>query len=506
MKSNRDLTNISELFIAAAQKHPDNVAIIDKNASITYAELEKEVKATVAYFKNKGIGQGDRVLVFVPMGIDLYRIVLGLFYMGATAVFLDEWVSKKRLELCCQLADCKGFIGVWKARVFSFFSKELRRIPVKLSLKKTLAQGADITPVSPDTTALITFTTGSTGTPKAANRTHGFLKEQFDALLDEIDPQVTDIDMTVLPIVLFVNLGVGCTSVIADFKMTKPEKMNAAAIVGQLKDAKVNRMVASPFFIKKLAEQLIGAGAELRQIEKIFTGGAPVFPAEAALYLKAFPAAASTIVYGSTEAEPISSISAQTLVKAPKTLATGLPVGEPFHKANLRVINITDEAIPNCTAQELEEMCLEEGEVGEIIVSGPHVLKQYFKNEAAFKQNKIVADGTVWHRTGDSGLGVGNRLFLTGRCNQLIAHEQSYLSPFIIENQLQSIDGVTMGTLLQTGNKRVLVVESALSKEALASQVDNIPYTDMQIISQIPRDPRHNSKIDYGALRLKLNS
>ncbi|NJM17110.1 MAG: hypothetical protein HC896_18550 [Bacteroidales bacterium] len=78
--------------------------------------------------------------------------------------------------------------------------------------------------VEPHATALITFTTGSTGTPKAADRSHAFLKEQFNALLDEIKPSANDVDMPVLPIVLFVNLGVGCTSVIADFNVAEPNK------------------------------------------------------------------------------------------------------------------------------------------------------------------------------------------------------------------------------------------------------------------------------------------
>ena len=214
--------NIVDLFLAAATKYPDNIAIVEKDNTISYDQLKQEVLATAAYFKKKGITEGDRVLVFIPMSIDLYRVVLALFYLGATAVFLDEWVSKKRLELCCNLASCKGFIGVFKARVYSFFSKELRLIKIKLNLGTRGDEQISVAQVNPDLSALITFTTGSSGTPKAALRTHGFLNEQFDALLEEIEPKATDIDMPVLPIVLFVNLGVGSTSVIANFNMAKP--------------------------------------------------------------------------------------------------------------------------------------------------------------------------------------------------------------------------------------------------------------------------------------------
>lgn len=499
--------NITELFIAAAQKYPNNIAIIETNRSITYAQLEQEVKETAAYFRSKGITKGDRVLVFVPMSIDLYRTVLALFYLGATAVFLDEWVSKKRLELCCQLADCKGFIGGGKVRAFALCSKELRRIPVKLKLKKRGQITVPVTQVKSNTTALITFTTGSTGTPKAANRTHEFLQAQFDALLDEIAPQVTDIDMSVLPIVLFVNLGVGCTSVIAQFKMTKPAAMDAATIVAQIKQHKVNRLTASPFFIRKLSEYVLrerGQPQLFDQVEKVFTGGAPVFPAEAALYVQAFTKAKFRIVYGSTEAEPISSIDAQQLVKASRELNEGLPVGELFHKSTVRIIQITEEAIVCNTPDELDQITLNEGEVGEIIVAGPHVLKQYFKNEAAFRQNKIVIGNTLWHRTGDSGMLKHGALFLTGRCNQLRLYDEHYVAPFIIENQLVQIAGINIGTLLDVDKSQILVVESKLSLAQLTPQVTNISYDQIVVIDEIPRDARHHSKIDYAALKLIL--
>ena len=70
---------------------------IHKNKAISFSEFEKQIKDTSNYFLNKGISKGDRVLIFVPMSIDLYRIVLALFNIGATAVFLDELVSKKRM-------------------------------------------------------------------------------------------------------------------------------------------------------------------------------------------------------------------------------------------------------------------------------------------------------------------------------------------------------------------------------------------------------------------------
>lgn len=499
--------NIASLFLNAAAQYPEKIAIIQTDQSISFDDLKKEVLATAAHFEKKGIQKGDHVLVFVPMGIDLYRVVLALFYLGATAVFLDEWVSRKRLALCCRLADCKGFIGITKARVFGFFIKDLRSIPIKLSLKGRLAATFPIAEAQPDDAALITFTTGSTGTPKAALRSHAFLQEQFNALLDEIQPSPTDVDLCTLPIVLFVNLGVGCTSVIAPFKQSKPEKMDTQLICLTAENERVSRITTSPFFLKRLSEHIINTDLQLSKVNKLFTGGAPVFPSEAAIYLRAFPSSEVKVVFGSTEAEPISSIDANDLLEQAPELRKGLPVGSPYHKASVRIIAISDQAI-SANPETFESLVLADGEIGEIIVSGPHVLKTYFNNEEAFKQNKIVVGDTVWHRTSDSGFLKNGELFLTGRCQQLIETADGLLSPFIIENELQLIPEVCLGTLLKVGLNLVLIVETSLNETALRKALDgkSMPFDQIKLVKSIPRDPRHHSKINYGQLQELLQT
>ncbi|RZL38439.1 MAG: AMP-dependent synthetase, partial [Pedobacter sp.] len=155
--------NITELFYHACKAYPDRFAIIEENNSITFSQFEQEIKNTIAYLQKKGIKKGDRILVFVGMGIDLYRIVLAIFSIGAVAVFVDEWVNIKRLSMCCKIAKCKAIIAPFTYRVAGLFITEIRKIPVFLSHKKQL-QTAQINLPSTAVTdsALITFTTGST--------------------------------------------------------------------------------------------------------------------------------------------------------------------------------------------------------------------------------------------------------------------------------------------------------------------------------------------------------
>ena len=501
--------NIVSLFLEAAKKYPSKPAIIQDDKSISFQDLLIEVEQTSGYFIEKGIKKGDRVLVFVPMGMDLYRIVLAILNIGATAVFLDEWVSKKRMEECCKVAQCRAFIGIFKARVLSFFSAELRKIPIHLGTGYKKFDG-NINPhckVANTDTALITFTTGSTGTPKAAKRTHGFLREQFSALIEKIDPQPDDIDMPVLPIVLLINLGAGCTSVIAEFKASKPDKMNPKQVLNQINKYKVNRMVSSPFFVKRLSEFTIENRIDSPlSLKKIFTGGAPVFPSEARLYTQAFPTTKIEIVYGSTEAEPISAILANTLIETNSNDPNiGLNVGKPYRKAEVKIIGIQSRNIHCDTEAELHQLETLPGEIGEIIVSGPHVLTEYFNNVEALLQNKIFIGSKCWHRTGDSGyLNSDGSLYLTGRCKALIYYEGRLFSPFVYENMFQQLPGVILGSIILHDNKiyTVLEVDNKADIRELTTRIESLlPESHLKIVSKIPRDPRHNSKIDYDKLK-----
>jgi olefin beta-lactone synthetase len=504
--------NIVDLFYASAKRNPGKTAIVYKGQKISFGAFEKQVTGTAAYFLKKGIRKGDRVMLFVPMSFDLYRIVLALFRIGATAVFLDEWVSKKRMEACCKVAQCKAFIGIFKARILSYFSSELRKIPIHLGVNYTPVNSNETFPVtSKEDTALITFTTGSTGIPKAAKRTHGFLQAQFNALIAKIEPQEDDIDMPVLPIVLLINLGTGTTSVIADFKASKPASLRPEKIIEQLKTNGVNRITASPFFIKEISKHVAKNKIVLPQLKKIFTGGAPVFPVEAAIYNNAFPGALIQVVYGSTEAEPISSIDVKELVKNEKSiLEKGLNVGKPDKNATVKIIRIVDAPLSPKNEDELNELEVHGKKIGEIIVSGNHVLREYFNNTEGLKRNKIFIGDNCWHRTGDSGyLDEDGNLFLTGRCATLINRDEKIIAPFIYESFFQSIPGVEMGTVLLSGRKLVAVLElNDLSQKKAAAEkagANGINFDQIIFLEKIPRDPRHNSKIDYNLLQLRLN-
>ena len=495
--------NCVQHFFDAAVNYPDHQAIITEGESISYADLKTKVIATARYFESKGIKSGDRVLIFVPMSVDLYRIVLALFSMGATAVFLDEWVSKKRMEICCKIADCAGFIGITKAHVVKLFSKELRAIPITLKIRHSHKADDSFELLSPkiDHTALITFTTGSTGTPKAANRTHAFLIAQFEAIKNKLNPKPTDVVMPVLPIVLFINLGVGSTSVIYRYKSTKLSSIQPKAVFEMMNKHRVNQIISSPSFITSLANYAIENKEFPASLSTIYTGGAPVFPKEAKRYAQAFPSSSIEVIYGSTESEPISAVPVQELI-ASEGKQKGLLVGFPDVSAEVKIIPFRDEIITLDENQNLATCS--SGEIGEIIVAGNHVLAAYFNNPEALRRAKIWNGPKMYHRTGDSGyFDKDGRLFLVGRSTQTIEVNGEIIYPFIFEYELQQVDHIKRGTIVKRNEQVYVVVE--LEDSSKQQSVEEALKTSLKmnfelVFKEIPLDKRHHGKIDHDAL------
>ena len=491
--------NIVEILFENAQKYQEKLAIIHKKEKITYGELAQGLKDYSQYFLSKGIKKGDNVLVFVPMTIELYKILSAIFYIGATAVFVDAWADKNRLDQALTIVPCKAFIGCPKAFILKLMSQKVREVGINIvsgRIHKPKTKQL-IVPATPDTTALITFTTGSTGLPKAAKRTHEFLLEQHYVLKKHLEPQENDVDLASLPVFVLHNLACGTTSVIPDFNPQKPADINPKKIINDIKNNGVTTSVGSPRFYEKLAEF-----GEIKGLKRIFTGGAPVFPKSAKLLQEKFVDCDVEIVYGSTEAEPISSISTHELLAFKGNVKDGLYVGKPIDDINVKIIKPSDKAI-----EDFESMWLETGEIGEICVEGKHVLKEYYNSEQAQKFAKIHHNGRIWHRTGDAGyLDNEGRLFLMGRVKNRFEHNGKEVYVFPIENALLEIDGVEIGTVLKVNNEIVLVVETKIPKQKFEQElkIRNFEY-DKLIITKIPRDPRHNSKIDYDKLKKILS-
>ncbi len=152
----------------------------------------------------------------------------------------------------------------------------------------------------------------------------------------------------------------------------------------------------------------------------------------------------------------------------------------------------------------VERHVLAPGEVGEIVVSGPHVVARY-ADPAADAITKIHAGTRTWHRTGDLGYrDARGRLWLVGRAAATIEDARGTLEPLRVECALSYMPGIARSAVAGSDGVRVLIVEPlaghAVDERAIRDSVA-FAHIDRIVTAPVPVDPRHEAKVDYTALQ-----
>ncbi len=496
------MSSIPEILRENAERWPDREAIIATRAgrdiAVTFSDLERRADLFAGKLHDGGIRPGDPVLVFVPMSVELYAALLGIFRLGAIAVFLDPSAGIKHINACCDRLPPRALISVLPLRIIRLFITGLRRIPCVSAPPSAITGTTENLPAmpGPDDAALITFTSGSTGQPKAAVRTHRFLIAQHAALKDSIRLEQGERDLTTLPVFVLANLASGITSILPDAKISRPGSVNPARVACQVSRLHLTRTGGSPAFYQRL----LAVPSSLAGFRKIYTGGAPVFPAFLQRLQAAAPAADVVAVYGSTEAEPIAHISCKEIAPADwDAMRSGQGLLAGYSIPEIRLCVIPDQW--GKTAQDFAPQ--PSGCVGEIIVTGDHVLKGYLHGRGD-AETKVRIDGETWHRTGDAGyLDAGGRLWLVGRCAARITDEHGTLYPFSIECIAMTFPEIRRAAVIQKGGGRILIIEASASFQnfdSLRSACAHAHITRIFMVERIPVDARHNAKIDYRRL------
>ncbi|MFT5633361.1 MAG: acyl-coenzyme A synthetase/AMP-(fatty) acid ligase [Rubritalea sp.] len=492
--------NLVNQLADRATEYPDRIALIEDGREISYGDLYAHVQAGSRLLLEEGLKKGDCVLILQPISIDLYIQLLAVLHAGISVMFIDPSAGKAMMQNSLRLHHPDGFIGVAKAHLLRLNLSEIRQIKKKFHTRGWMPFSSkwqfSINPedsisqpveVEDDAPALITFTSGSTGMPKAACRTHGFLMAQHAALSGSLDFKEGEVDLITLPIFAIANLASGMTSVIANTDLRYPARVDSAAITEQCIEHRVTRCAASPAFFNKLYED-----QSLPSFQTIYTGGAPVFPHLIDAIQRVYPKLNIVTVYGSTEAEPISHIAWNEVSvddhKAMKS-GKGLLVGVPVSATKVRIHKMRDD------------------QVGQIAVTGDHVLKGYL-NSKGDEETKFKQDGEIWHLTGDMGyFDSKNRLWLMGRESAVFEIDDRVIYPFGIECAVMHHPAVTCCAVVQHNGRNLLCLE--LSENNLDRVRRDFPnYDNLEFIQleKIPKDKRHNAKVDYPSLTRLLNS
>ena len=521
--------NVIEIFQESARRHASNAAIVSGRAgrenTTTFAEIDRRSRQIAALLLKEGLHPGDGVVVFVPMSAELYAIMAALLRLGMVPIFVEPAAWRETLARAMSALPVRGIIGIPVACAARLLVPALRRIPkafvagtcfpgaVPLRSACTLAPCEHLEAAAADRPAILTFTSGSTGRPKGVLRSHGVLAETHKILSAHLGLVPGDLDVAVLPLVVFTNLGAGVGSLIPDADLTRPGAIDAPRLASQIQAWSPAGMVASPALLERLADEALARSVRFDSLQRIFAGGAPVFPRVLDKLAKVAPGARVHAIYGATEAEPMTVLARGEFGVEERDAmhrAKGLLVGRPIPEVQLRVLRDRfGEPRGPWMPSDLDAASAGVEEPGEIVVSGRHVVESYLDADDD-RQFKIRVGTQIWHRTGDAGLlDASGRLWLLGPCKARIEDGRGGRYPLVVDAALSDNAALSRATLVRHQDRVLLVVQPRGDQAegdfvAIGRSLTWAAADELVVIRRFPLDRRHNAKIDYPRLRRML--
>jgi len=166
---------IHEMFEMQARKTPDAIAIVFKDESLSYGELNSRANRLAHYLRHLGVKPDDRVAIYAERGIETIVALLAVLKAGGAYVPLDPLYPAKRLHY--MLADAGAHIVITSTSLPEDISAEISSevLNTREAATEVMACSAE-TPecsVDPENLAYVIYTSGSTGQPKGVQIAHG---------------------------------------------------------------------------------------------------------------------------------------------------------------------------------------------------------------------------------------------------------------------------------------------------------------------------------------------
>jgi acyl-CoA synthetase (AMP-forming)/AMP-acid ligase II len=552
------LENVSERLTRSARRWPQQRAVVvavgrGTYRSITFAELEGEVVRLAAGLTQIGIRPGHRIVLMVRPGIEFIALTFALLRIGAVLVLIDPGMGRTNIFQCLDEIEPDGYVAIpvvqlmrlWKGRSPAFRSAKFNVTVgpgwpgLGMSYRKLLWRGGQVAPgqdrsscaVGGSAPAAIIFTSGSTGPPKGVRYEHGMFCAQVDLIQSMYAIEPGEADLPGFPLFGLFNAAMGVTTVVPEMDPTRPADVDPEKILASIRANQVTQAFGSPAFWNRVGRFCDERGIELPGIRRALSAGGPVptHVLERMSRVLTGPGADLFTPYGATESLPVASIGAREVLAstAARTRAGGgTCVGRPFPDVEIRIVPITDGAIAH-----IEDVIpLPTGEIGEIIVRGPSVTREYESRAEATTLAKIAdsrplrgeSRPSVWHRIGDVGcLDDQGRLWFCGRKAHIVETPQgrmfSVCCEAIFENHPRVYRAALVGLGTPGAEAPVIIVEpeagqwpstgadEARFREELLAIAASSPLTssirDVRFHRSLPVDTRHNVKIQREALR-----
>jgi long-chain acyl-CoA synthetase len=398
--------NLAQTFVDASAKYADRPAVRLGQSAASYADLDRASATVAGMLQERGLGPGDPVGVMLPNVPQFPAVYYGVLRLGGMVVPMNPLLKSREIDY--YLGDSGArVLFAWQDVVDEAQRGAESRAATVLPVTPDRLEGTGTTaePVFPVAeradrdTAVILYTSGTTGRPKGAELTHGNLTQNARIFADDL-LGLTPHDVAFGGLPLFHAFGQTCAlnAVLSGGAcVTMLPRFNPQQALALLAEHRVTIFEGVPTMYSALLAVPDRAAYDVSSLRVCVSGGAAM-PVEV---LRAFEEAFGCVVlegYGLSETSPVASFNHPDRERRPGS------IGTPVRGVQMQVVDPEGKAQPA-------------GEVGEIAIRGHNVMKGYWRRPE--DTAAAVKDG--WFRTGDLGrVDDDGYFYIVGRKKELI--------------------------------------------------------------------------------------
>jgi long-chain acyl-CoA synthetase len=411
--------NVGSFLHRWAQQDPKRTGIVDSGRdalSLSYGELGRQASRVAAHLIERGLGPGDRVAICTANGLDFVAAWFGAVYAGCTTLPIPVMSTAHEIAFRLQHASCQALLTDADRSAVAHESKTRAGTSTDILLVETAitnAKGeAPPSEASPDSLAMLLYTSGTTGAAKGVCITHESLGAHTKALVEET-LRLTEEDRILGTLPLTHSYGIRMTLLVPFYAGASTVFVPKFSPSRTLELCTTHRITWLPgvptMFVAWANEHTKPTPSSLRWC---MSAGAPLVE-DVRLRAEERLGAPVRQGYGLTEAT-------FTTINAPPDVAVAGSSGKPVAGVEVLIADDFGEELPR-------------GVHGEVLIRGHNVMAGYLDDRLATAH---VMRGD-WLHTGDIGfIDDEGRLTIADRSKDLILRGGASIYPSEIENVL----------------------------------------------------------------------